>query len=143
MAIDNQALLRTFAAESEEQLVDMERGLDALGRERQGEKAGETARLLYRLVHTLEGSAATVGLDELTRLAHATKKAVDALRQQRVTVTDELLAGLAEATTALRAALARLGDETSPPDHRPLLDRLARIAAGEQITAHNSAPTKK
>jgi two-component system chemotaxis sensor kinase CheA len=130
MGIDNQALLRTFAAESEEQLVDMERALAVLARE-PGD--GETARLLYRLVHTLEGSAATVGLEELTEVSHATKKAVDALRQQRVTATPELRGLLTEAIQVLREALGRLGEGT-PPDHRPLLARLTRIAASDQRT---------
>jgi chemotaxis protein histidine kinase CheA len=129
MGIDNQALLRTFAAESEEQLAAMEVALADLAA-RPGD--GETARLLYRLVHTLEGSAATVGLAELTEVAHATKKAVDALRHERVAATPELRALLHEALVALRGGLARLG-AGKVPDHGPLLARLGRFAGSEPM----------
>ncbi len=111
MRIDNQALLETFLAESEEQVGSMERAVRSLG-ERPADQ--ESATTAYRLVHTLEGSAATLGLGELQSLAHATKRVLDGIRRGRQPATGEAVALLLEAATALRAALARTGGGGGP-----------------------------
>jgi two-component system chemotaxis sensor kinase CheA len=124
MQMDRSALLRTFAVESEEQLVAMEESLLAL--ERQPDDL-ETARVLYRLVHTVEGSAATVELPELAELAHAMKVAVDGVRARRIPASPELRAVVREGIVSIRGSLARLEDAGRPPEQSALLARLAAL----------------
>jgi two-component system chemotaxis sensor kinase CheA len=129
MDFDRQALLHTFASESEEQLGAMDAGLQALAA-RPGDR--EVARSLYRLVHTIEGSAATVELEELTTLAHSMKAALDAVRGGRAVADEAVVSVLVEGKEALRAALGRVSNPGTPPDQSGLLRRLDHIASGAQ-----------
>jgi two-component system chemotaxis sensor kinase CheA len=126
MRIDNRALLDIFLAESEEQVASLEQTVRSLQERPADQEAATTA---YRLIHTLEGSAATLGLGELQCLAHAVKRVLEGIRRQRHPVTGEMVALLLEAATGLRAALARTCDgaqaDGADDELRARLDRLA------------------
>jgi two-component system chemotaxis sensor kinase CheA len=126
MRIDNRALLDLFLAESEEQIASLDQTVRSLQERPADQEAATTA---YRLIHTLEGSAATLGLGELQCLAHAVKRVLEGIRRGRLAVTGEMVAPLLEAATALRAALARIRDDRpadgADAELRARLDRLA------------------
>ena len=100
--IDKAALLRTFAAESEEGLTRME---ELLVRLEANPGDAESRNELFRIVHTLKGNAAIIGVEELVDSAHATEDLLDALRSGRVTVTRTVVDGLFAALDVFRAIL--------------------------------------
>lgn len=100
--IDKAALLRTFAAESEEGLARME---ELLVRLETSPTDTESRNELFRIVHTLKGNAAIIGIEELVDTAHATEDLLDAVRGGRVTVTRTVIDGLFAALDVFRAIL--------------------------------------
>jgi two-component system chemotaxis sensor kinase CheA len=94
---------------------------------------------LARGLHTLKGSAATLGLDDLASLAHVLEDVVAparrSLRPFPVAVADELLGGLDLYMVRLKAYSE--GTDGAPSDLEAGLERLQRIA--EQVQAADPA----
>ncbi|WP_426996864.1 hybrid sensor histidine kinase/response regulator [Pseudarthrobacter sp. N5] len=106
-----------FAQEAEVRLADLDQLLLQL------EQAGgdETLiRSVFRELHTLKGSAAVAGLDEVSEVAHGLEEIVDGLRAGRQRVTPEII------DTLLAGA-----------------DRLGHVIAGTLGTAEPSAAVSR
>jgi len=110
-------LLQEFVTEASEQLASLEPLLVDLE-----QNLGETSLLdaVFRSIHNIKGAANYVGLDSISRLAHAIESVLDAARKDRLrmdpTVFDRVLAGI----DALRGLIEAL------PELRPLPDELVR-----------------
>jgi len=74
-------------------------------------------RSIFRELHTLKGSSAVAGLDEVSRLAHELEELVEELRTKRHTATPEMIDTLLAGTDRLGAVISRtLADpETDAP----------------------------
>ncbi len=92
---------------------------------------------IRRSVHTLKGSAAMIGLPELTRLAHRMEDLLDLLYEAHRPITPETTALLVTATDALEELSAGTVD---PPTLAGLHQRLERHTAGTR-TESAAAPT--
>jgi two-component system chemotaxis sensor kinase CheA len=78
-------------------------------------------RSIFRELHTLKGSSAVAGLDEVSRLAHELEELVEELRTKRHTATPEMIDTLLAGTDRLGAVISRtLADgETGAPAPAP------------------------
>lgn len=131
MEIDLALILQTFFAEAEEQLLRMEEAAVALEvRPDDPELPAE----IFRVVHTIKGNAASLGLDALAALCHETEEPLARLLRGEAAVTPDFVAALLSAVDALRrllreaAAGQAAGVEALPPS-RPA--RTLRVDLGK------------
>lgn len=93
-----------------------------------GRQRRELAARIFRHVHTLKGSAGSLGLKSLSEVAHEFEGVLDGLRLGRVTIDDALLNLFEDAVDAMAL---NLGDAGGAPDADPraLTARLRSIAS--------------
>src|SRR5688572_22918968 len=98
-------LLREFLAEADERLEVLFADIERLRRVHatpDGRARRELVARIFRHVHTLKGSAATVPqLAPVSGLAHEFENLLDAVRSGRATLTDALVDACEDATAAL------------------------------------------
>jgi two-component system chemotaxis sensor kinase CheA len=91
--MDTMAAIReTFFQECEEQLGELEVGLNAMD---EGVADSETVNAVFRAVHSIKGGAGAFKLDRLVRFAHTFETSLDLIRSGQ----------LSPSTTAVRAML--------------------------------------
>ncbi|HEX8459475.1 MAG TPA: ATP-binding protein [Pyrinomonadaceae bacterium] len=137
----DEQLLREFLAEADERVealfADVER-LRRVSTASDGRARRELVARIFRHVHTLKGSAATLPqLSALSRLAHEFENLLDAARQGRMPLTDAAIDACEDATQALSLLLeraARGDDVVSEPPHA-VVEQLRRHA-GASAVAH-------
>ena len=104
---------RLFAQEAEVRLAQLGRLLLQL------EQAGDDealVRSIFREIHTLKGSSAVAGLDEVSGVAHHLEELVDDVRAGRESITAGVIDTLLRGADQLRAAVSRaqLDDPAGP-----------------------------
>lgn len=113
-----------FAQEAEVRLADLDRLLLQL--EQHGDD-GTLIRSIFRELHTLKGSAAVAGLDDVSRLAHELEELVVELRSGALAVSpaiiDTLLAGADQLGRAISGESAG-GPAASPAGAEPTVAEL-------------------
>ncbi|HEY2175494.1 MAG TPA: response regulator [Mycobacteriales bacterium] len=112
--IDPDMLRALFVQEAEGRLAELGRLLLQL------EQAGEDPDLvgaIFREMHTLKGSSAVAGLEEVTGIAHRLEDLVDELRSDQRPVTPEVIDTLLRGVDQLGAALS--APAGSPPPRKP------------------------
>jgi two-component system chemotaxis sensor kinase CheA len=139
MEIDHAALLQTFLAESEDNLLALEEALVVL---EVTPDDTETVERIFRAAHTLKGNAATLRFSGLTEFAHAVEDLLDRVRQRSVAVTGQLITHLLHAVDALRDLVAAAVDGNHELDtsQRELMALLRD--AGSRAPARPSPSTK-
>lgn len=106
-------LLKTFRDEALERLAEMEEAL--LDLELAPENA-ECVNSAFRAMHTIKGSAAMFGFDEISRFMHDLETIFDRIRSGKLPVTKDLLTVALAAKDHIQQLLG-LGDkEGSAPD---------------------------
>lgn len=95
---------------------------------------------IFREVHTLKGSAAVAGLDQISRMAHELEELVDDLRSGRRATTPEVIDILLAGSDRLTALVA--GDEPPPAIAREIADAdpAGAYPAAERRTAVAEQP---
>jgi len=88
---DMRDALQTFTLESLELLETMEEYLLNL---EDGEDPTERINAIFRVAHTIKGSAGLFGLDYIVRFTHVVESVLDTLRDGKLSVTPELIAAL-------------------------------------------------
>jgi two-component system, chemotaxis family, sensor kinase CheA len=101
--VDLALLWDVFHAEADEGLAAMESELLAVDGGAAPEDAVPT---LFRLAHTLKGNASSMGLTELTEMAHAVEGVLERLRSHAEPVSEDVVGTLLSAVDALREMLA-------------------------------------
>jgi two-component system chemotaxis sensor kinase CheA len=100
---DFEFLRDMFLAESEEGFATIATSLTTLAeRPDDGAAMGE----LFRMVHTMKGSASMMGIDAVTEFAHLLEVALDHFRKGRAPLTPDRLAAIRESVDVLHALLA-------------------------------------
>jgi two-component system, chemotaxis family, sensor kinase CheA len=101
-----------FIAESADLLREMEAGLlDCAG----GTTDPEKINLIFRLAHTIKGSAGLFGFDDIVQFVHVVETALDLVRLGRVPMSEELVALLLRCKDHIDALLGPLsGGEPDP-----------------------------
>src|SRR5262245_13730852 len=99
MEIDRDLILQSFIVESGEHLSEMEEALILL--EAQPEDV-ETLQTIFRVVHTIKGSAGCLSLRKLTDFAHVLEDLLDRLRNRTLSATSSLIKVLLTSVDVLR-----------------------------------------
>ncbi|HSG39861.1 MAG TPA: chemotaxis protein CheW [Thermoanaerobaculia bacterium] len=148
MEIDFNLVFQTFFAEAEEQLFLMEEAALALEDRPEDAELGAT---LFRIVHTLKGTASSLGFDAIAALCHDIEEPLERLRGDGGAAGPERVAFLLESVDTLRAMLreaeaasGKAAPAAGPASRRPRrtlrvdLDKLDRLLdlTGEIAIAH-------
>ncbi|PYS50241.1 MAG: hypothetical protein DMF68_07715 [Acidobacteria bacterium] len=126
--MDN-AILREFLAETEDLLEILFGDLRALrARRGEGRARRELLSRIFRHVHTIKGSSATVELESITNIAHEFENLLDSVRMGRVYLNDEVMDALDSAANALSESLNAVARNENQPDTKSLVERLRHLA---------------
>jgi chemotaxis protein histidine kinase CheA/ActR/RegA family two-component response regulator len=136
--------LQYFRIEAQEHLEGLSAGL--LNLERAPGDA-ETLKTLFRLAHTLKGSARMVSQNELGSLAHKMEDVLGALRDETIDATEEVISAMLAAVDVVRAMVEALDDDAAPAaEVDPVVAKLqtalegARAGTGQAPEAPAPAP---
>jgi two-component system chemotaxis sensor kinase CheA len=83
---------------------------------------------LFRRVHTIKGSAATIGLEETTAIAHHLEGLLAAIRDGRVPLSEDAIVAIEDAANLITSSIAADGS-TSEPVVTAVLAQLQTMAA--------------
>jgi two-component system chemotaxis sensor kinase CheA len=133
-----QEILQEFHTEAEEGLDNLEQDLiklEALADS--GETDSETVDRIFRVLHTLKGGAGFLGLDAMSKLAHAGENLLDEVRGNRVAVSKPVMDALLETNDALRNLLemSKEGEDAASVDNTALIAQLEELSLGDAAPA--------
>ncbi|MHB1628457.1 MAG: Hpt domain-containing protein, partial [Bacilli bacterium] len=125
-----------FLEELDEQLLQMEQQILEL--ERSGGD-DETVQHLFRAAHTLKGSSAAMGQEEMKQLTHEMEQVMDEVRSHRLRVSPDMIQLLFRCCDGLKVLQEGLisGGQQAPVDIAPLLDGLRRFVAEDHVSGKN------
>jgi two-component system, chemotaxis family, sensor kinase CheA len=120
---------QTFVEEAREILVELESSLLALNEDPDDK---ELVGRAFRALHTIKGSGAMFGFDELARFSHNLENAFDEVRNGRLTVTSELINLSLAALDQIKAMLEDAGGrgESSTAVAAEIVEKL-RVLTGK------------
>ncbi len=124
-----QQFVQDMSTESFEGLDRYDRAILALER---NEADAETLHHIFRVVHTLKGTAGCLGFRHIQRVTHAGENLLDLLRSGDRPVTPPVVSALLRLSDALRALLQHLaaaGTDEAPLDTAPLVAELNLLGA--------------
>jgi chemosensory pili system protein ChpA (sensor histidine kinase/response regulator) len=134
-------VLSYFTPEANEYLQTMESFVHRL---RQDPKDGESIHALYRTVHTLKGSAYTVGFDVIGDVINPVEEYMIAVREGGGSFSSAFLGVIDRAVEVVRLLMRRDADKVEQLQHDvpKIIQALAQICQGEQMTesTHTAAP---
>jgi two-component system chemotaxis sensor kinase CheA len=119
-----------FIADAREIVERLYRDLEELRAARsKGRQRRELAARIFRHVHTLKGSAGSLGLKSVSQIAHEFEGVLDGVRLGRVEITDPVLDTFEDAADAIASALEAAPSEGNQPIAVSILERLNALAA--------------
>jgi two-component system chemotaxis sensor kinase CheA len=122
--IDLQSILRTFSAECEERIAEMEQAIVAMESHPGDRGLLET---IFRNAHTIKGNAASLAMTAVAEFTHGLETFLQRLRMGTAPTCQNAVTLLLHSADALRQMLhgAVAGDERLKPEHAALLAALA------------------
>jgi two-component system chemotaxis sensor kinase CheA len=117
-------------------LIESAEGLDRFDREmlvlEKGAGTPETLNIIFRVIHTIKGTAGCLGLGKIESVAHVGENLLDSLRGGRLSATPEMITTLLSYADALRAMLRCLEETGSEgdADYSALLRQLQEFQGG-------------
>jgi two-component system chemotaxis sensor kinase CheA len=137
-ALTSDQVRRLFAQEAEVRLVQLGQLLLQLEQTTDDEAL---IRSIFREIHTLKGSSAVAGLDEVSRVAHHLEELVDDLRTGRRPITPEVIDTLLRGADQLSAAIATAQIDSPAEDTAPAAPSAANgNQAPPPLADHAAAP---
>jgi two-component system chemotaxis sensor kinase CheA len=134
-------VLREFLAEADERIEALFADVERLRRVEAGDGRARRALVarIFRHVHTLKGSAATLPqLAPLNRLAHEFENLLDAVRGGRAPLTDAAINACEDATNALSLGLERAARDDAGVEPPPAVVEQLRQHAATVAPASNA-----
>lgn len=120
---------RLFLIDAEEIVERLYRDLAQLRSARSdGRRRRELAAQIFRRVHTLKGSAASLTFKSVGEIAHQFEAVLDGTRLGRLELTDDVLDTFEAAVAAIERALQTPPDAKSAQDQNVMVRRLAAYA---------------
>lgn len=114
-----------FIADAREIVEKLCRDVEQLRTARShGPKRRKVAARIFRLVHTLKGSAGSLGLKSVSQIAHDFESVLDGVRLGRIEITDPVLDTFEDAADAIARALQSAPAETNELDAAKIVKRL-------------------
>lgn len=128
----NDQIVREFLAETEDLLEILFGDLQALRvRYPEGRARRELVGRIFRHVHTIKGSSATIELNAMSRIAHEFETLLDGVRLGRVSIDETVLDAFDDAANLLAESLESLSHNETQPQTQALIERLRRLALPE------------
>lgn len=124
-------------------LIESFEGLERFDREllalEKGTRDGETLNTIFRVIHTIKGTAGCIGLGRIEATAHVGESLLSLLRDGKLQTSSDMISALLALSDALRGMLRHIeahGNE-GEANHQPLLDRLQAL---QNPAAASTAP---
>ena len=118
-----------FIADAREIVERLDGDLEQLRAARaRGPRRRELAARIFRRVHTLKGSAGSLGLPKVSRVAHEFEGVLDGVRLGCIEITDDALDAFEDASGAIASALAAGPSEPGEPGTDAVVERLHALA---------------
>ncbi|TYQ12202.1 UNVERIFIED_ORG: two-component system chemotaxis sensor kinase CheA [Zoogloea ramigera] len=131
--------LQTFITESRELLADMEHALLNIDLSQDLGDQGEAINAIFRAAHTIKGSAGLFSLDHMVAFTHVVESLLDAVRDGRAVIDDDMVAlllaccdHLSSMTDGLAAGQYEADPDTAPEGERLLLQLRRRMGTGDE-----------
>jgi two-component system chemotaxis sensor kinase CheA len=126
-------LVADFVAESREHLASIETRMLML---EQNPANTDAIHSVFRAFHTIKGLAGFLEFSVIHEVSHELETMLDLARNGALAITAEVVDGVLESVDYLKAAIvaiesAAAGNPQPLADHRALLSRIQRLAAGE------------
>jgi two-component system chemotaxis sensor kinase CheA len=138
MEMDDDLLVQTFAAESEENLAAIEQALIALERDPDDEEA---LRAIFRAAHTIKGNAATLGFRTVAEFAHLFEDVLDRLRKRELRFATALASELLAAVDVIRQSIPGvIAGQTTLAEKASVVAAALRQHLAEETSAPALAP---
>jgi two-component system chemotaxis sensor kinase CheA len=119
-----------FVADAQEIVEKLYHDLEELRSVRlHGPRRRELASRIFRRVHTLKGSAATLGLKSVSRIAHEFEGVLDGVRLGRLEINDDVLDAFEDAVDAIGRALQFALSGEAQPGTTAVTQNLSAMAA--------------
>ncbi len=119
-----------FIADARELIEKLYNDLEQLrGARSHGRVRRELAARIFRRVHTLKGSAGSLGLKAVSQIAHDFEGVLDGVRLGRVEITDAVLDAFEDGADAIARALESAPTEGTSSGAAAVIKRLAALAA--------------
>ena len=124
--MDTMAAIReTFFQECEEQLGELEVGLNAM---EEGVADSETVNAVFRAVHSIKGGAGAFKLDRLVRFAHTFETSLDLIRAGQLAPSPPLIRTMLRSADVL-ADLVKASRSDHPVDEARVEAQIAELKA--------------
>src|SRR5436190_2514397 len=120
---------RLFVADAQEIVERLYRDLEELRTARsEGRRRRELAAQIFRRMHTLKGSGASLGFGPVSQIAHEVEGVLDGARLGRIELSDAVLDAFEDALDAIAAGLLAPPSAAPNPAFAPIAQRLSQIA---------------
>ena len=124
--MDTMAAIReTFFQECEEQLGELEVGLNAM---EEGVADSETVNAVFRAVHSIKGGAGAFKLDRLVRFAHTFETSLDLIRSEQLAASQSVVRTMLRSADLL-ADLVKASRSDHPVDEARVDAQIAELKA--------------
>ncbi|MDF9839509.1 MULTISPECIES: chemotaxis protein CheA [unclassified Paenibacillus] len=134
-------LMKLYLEEAEEQIQLLEQEIMIL--EQEGGKEAVIQRL-FRAAHTLKGSSAAMGFEDIKNLTHEMENVLDRMRTGSMSVSEELINTLFRCLDTLNMLKSQVEQGvTTGADIREVVKELRRLAAGEEAAAISGLAIRK
>lgn len=130
-------MMSAFLDEVEEQLQLLDQQILLL--ERDGEHP-ERIQTIFRVAHTLKGSSAAMGFEEMAGITHEMESVFDMIRQGKLSVTDAVVNVLFECLDHLRKLKDEFVADALRTDVRPLVAQLKHVLQHGTLPADEEEP---
>jgi len=130
MAINNEALQQQLINDL---LMESFEGLDRFDREllamESGQSRPDTLNVIFRVIHTIKGTAGCIGLGKIEALAHTGESLLSLLRDDKIKPSPALIAALLEYSDALKAMMRCLekNGQEGEDDYSALVEKLKTL----------------
>jgi two-component system chemotaxis sensor kinase CheA len=118
-----------FKEEAGELLEELETSLLELEKNTRDE---ELTRKIFRALHTIKGSGAMFGFDEISGFSHELENVFDAVRKGTAVVTKDLIDLSLSAVDVIKKMLEGAPDQNLDTQRQEILARIKQPAAGEE-----------
>ena len=122
-------------------LTESQEGLDRYERAillvESGTANTDTLNDIFRVIHTLKGTAGCLGFHQIEKLAHAGENLLDLLRSGKLAPNSEIASTLLQLSDALRALLGLIetsGEDAGGADPAGLISDLQTLREGGKLT---------
>src|SRR6266568_2096988 len=120
---------RLFVADAQEIVERLCRDLEQLrGAQNQGRRRRELAAQIFRRVHTLKGSGASLGFKSVSSIAHEFEGVLDGVRLGRVELSDAVLDKFEDALDGIAGALQAAPSDKVDRNLDSVIQRLKALA---------------